>query len=232
MTENKRKSKNKIPDLWEALQEEKHPPDIDEDPYKGVKPICIVAVNAIGYVKLINILNYGKADSILEEMCEEYLNNDLEDNKPGIIKFHFGIEESRDYWGEYDSWSTLDYEEHYIVDIEDKRHSDGNWYARTKIYDEKLKEYNWEETIVFKNVLFVVGNLDGGVFILDIPSKDGEGYEEIISEFDEEIDSIDNKIGTIEDIILFRATMTIPPKNAKIELDDIKILEIKLKERE
>ena len=151
MTENK----DKITDLWEALQEEKHPPDLDEDPNKEIKPICIVAINAIGNVKLLNILNSGKADSLLEEQCEEYLENELEYNKPGITKFHFGIEEHRDYWGEYDSWSTLDHEEHYIVDIEDKRHPEGNWYARTKIYEEKLKKYNWEETIVFKNESFI-----------------------------------------------------------------------------
>jgi len=211
-----------------------------EEPGGDEHPICIVAVSSIGEVHLMTILNRDDAVWYYVEECEEYLGEDFKEG-PGIYLIDFWIDGSKDYWGEYDSWSMYDYIIKFKYDIADKRK------------DEFYTELPWSITFenkVYKNpgvelprvVLIVRG--DGEVFILDILNEE-KAYKVVIKETAHilrEIESIES-VESEEDIkcgCLYEADISIGgdmnnlldrDDDEKVKLFNIKKIELELEDK-
>ena len=172
-----------VKDKLTPIAQQNEPPDGTE------KLICVVAVNSIGEVDVITLINSEKAAWYYVEEVHEYMESDFNE-PPGIYLVKFWINGSKDYWGEYDSWSEFDCIIKYKVDIKDKRKDkfiEDKYYKSfdTKIYEEPGSE--------FPNCLFII-NDSGRGFILDILNED-VAYKSVIQEMVYHLEDIDKDHG-------------------------------------
>jgi len=164
--------------------------------------ICVVAVSSIGEIKVITQINQDKARWYYSEECQEYIETDF-DEPPGLYLVEFWIEGSRDYEGEYDSWSEFGEIIKYKINVEDRRNSkfeEEDWRNNfeSKIYEDPGSEY--------PRCLFIVDDTGKG-FILDFINGD-KAYKSIIKESIQYMHDIDLYDG-ITSLRLYEADFSI-----------------------
>jgi hypothetical protein len=195
--------------------------------------ICIVAVNSIGEVDVISQVNSDKARWYLSEDGPEYIENDF-DEPPGIYLVEFWIDGSRDYWGEYDSWSEFGEIIKYKIDVPDKRHEEFNSEAWRQNFETKVYENPGSE---YPRVLIII-NDSGRGFILDVINED-EAYKSIIKEAVYMMDELDRNT-CLKPLALYEATISLTgdmvnlldrDKDEDIKFSDIKHIPLVFGER-
>jgi len=135
-------------------------------------PLLVVAVNSLGAVCIVDILNYETSNPCLLDQMDEYINNEFEED-PGVYFVEFDIQGSGpDYNGEYDSWAVWRQVIKYDIEIQDKRSNCCDNLFPYKIYDGNGDEY--------PDCLFIV-NHSGDAFILDILNEE-KAYPIIMNE--------------------------------------------------
>ena len=179
----------------------------DIDPYKqggSENLMCVVAVNSVGEVHVISTLNPDQAEWFYSDEGRDYIENDF-DFGPGIYLVEFWIDGSRDYWGEYDSWSEFENIMQYKVKILDKRkhtYDEEIWPYRLHLQN---KNYESEQT-EYPRCLFIV-NDDGTMFLLDVLNED-KAYTGVLREIVDYTEEFD-KIEGIECLGLYEADFKI-----------------------
>lgn len=182
-----------------------------EEPKGEEHAICVVAVNSIGEVKVITTINVKEAAWYYIDECQESLDYDFNE-KPGIYLVEFWIDGSKDYWGEYDSWSVIDNIIRYKVDVTDKREN----------------EFPIKPGSEFPRCLLVVGD-EGTGFILEVLNEE-EASKSVLNEVVHYMEDIDKREG-IESMGLYEVTFSIVGDMVNVldrDIDeDIKLSDIK-----
>ena len=180
------------------------PVAVGEEDHGGIEhAVCVVAVNSVGEIDVISIINYEKAVDYYVDECSDYMDSDFRE-APGIYLVEFSVDGSGpDYNGEYDSWSEFGKIIKYKIPIKDKRKErfiEDKYFQNyeTKIYDDPGSEY--------PRILFIVKGCGVGR-ILDVLNED-KAYKSVIKEIIHGMEDMD-KIDGIDCLGLYEADFAV-----------------------
>ncbi len=162
-------------DMFDELREVDQP-DFPESGHENL--IGVVAVSAIGEVRLVEIINSENVIDYYLEEGREYIENDFGES-PGIYLVEFRIEGSCDYWGEYDSWAEFDNVVKYKLDIADKTTSSKFDVPYSRGFQYKTYDKNNKGSEKPYCLLYVCD--DGYIMILDVLNEDKARKIDILS---------------------------------------------------